>query len=227
MAFTHIKKSKGSQYKGVHKSSTSKKFFAKICMKNGSYISKDFKTELQAHKHYLEMRELLNLRRKRVKEDLMESVREVAKQVKQKKKVLKSRKIKRKNPLKDRKRYYNTLTQSDKNHIHGKARHHCELCGIQYTEHIEGEVDHVIPLQYFGTNNYPNLQSICTACHKWKCSHLDKIIGNMQENADYNDKIDKVKEVQQKLFEKKYGVNKNTNIIINNNKNTISLNISS
>ena len=48
----------------------------------------------------------------------------------------------------------------------------------------------------------------------------------MQENADYNDKIDKVKEVQQKLFEKKYGVNKNTNIIINNNKNRISLNIS-
>ena len=60
MAFTHVKKSKGSQYKGVHKSSTSKKFIAKICMKNGSYISKDFKTELQAHKHYLEMRELLN-----------------------------------------------------------------------------------------------------------------------------------------------------------------------
>ena len=153
----------------------------------------------------------------------MESVREV---VKQKKKVLKSRKIKSKNPLKDRKRYFNTLTQSDKKHIHGKARYHCELCRVQYTEHIEGEVDHVIPLQYYGTNNYPNLQSICTACHKWKCSHLDKIIGKMQEYDDYNDKIDKVKEVQQKLFEKKYGVNKNTNIIINNNKNTISLNIS-
>lgn len=216
MGFTHIKKTKGSSYRGVYRSIDAKKFYVKIGLKNGKYISNNFDSELDASKHYLEMRELLYPRNKSIKDDSTECIEEIKKNKNTKK---------RKKPSKSRKRLCNTLGQSDKKFIHGKARYQCELCKVKYTEYIEGEVDHVIPLQYYGTNNYPNLQSICTSCHKWKCNHLDKIIGKMQENDDYNDKISIIKEVQRKLFEKKFGVNNNTDITINNNNKTFTISI--
>lgn len=216
--FTHRKKGKGSKYPGVHFCKYTKKYFVKISFPNGFYISRKFNSEGDASIHYNEFKQTYC--KKKVETIIDEkmsndNIDEYISPKKRKKKLVKKKK---------RIRYINTLTESDKKYIHGKARHFCELCKVQYTELIQGDVDHVIPLQYYGNNTFPNLQSLCKTCHKWKTGHLDRIIGRMQENKD-ND-IEIIKQIQKKLFNKKFGNKNNTNITINNGTNAINLIVS-
>lgn len=202
--FTHRKKRKDSKYQGVHFCRYTEKYFVKISFPNGTYVSKKFNYEKDAAMHYNEFKKIYCKKKVETIDDISPK--------------------KRKKKKKKRIRYTNTLTESDKKYIHGKARHFCELCKVQYTELIQGDVDHVIPLQYYGNNTFPNLQSLCKTCHKWKTGHLDRIIGCMQENKD-ND-IEIIKQIQKKLFNKKFGNKNNTNITINNGTNAINLTVS-
>jgi 5-methylcytosine-specific restriction endonuclease McrA len=216
--FTHKKKGKGSKYHGVHFCQDTKKYFVKICFPKGFYISRKFNFEIDASIHYNEFKQTYCKKKvdtitdEKISND---NIDEDISPTKCKKKSVKKKK---------RIRYTNTLTESDKKYIHGKARHFCELCKVQYTELIQGDVDHVIPLQYYGNNTFPNLQSLCKTCHKWKTGHLDRIIGRMQENKD-ND-IEIIKQIQKKLFNKKFGNKNNTNITINNGTTAINLTVS-
>lgn len=216
--FTHRKKGKGSKYPGVHFCKYTKKYFVKICFPKGFYISNKFNSEIEASNHYNEFKQIYC--KKKIEtivddETSDDNIDNDISPTKRKKKSVKKKK---------RIRYSNTLTEADKKYIHGRARHFCELCKVQYTELIQGDVDHIIPLQYYGNNTFPNLQSLCKTCHKWKTGHLDRIIGHMQEDKD-ND-IEIIKQIQKKLFNKKFGNKNNTNITINNGTNAINLTVS-
>ena len=213
--FTHIKKRKVSKYKGVHFCRYTEKYFVKISFPKGTYVSKKFNSDKDASIHYNEFKQTYCKKKVETIIDEKMSNDNIDEYISPKK---------RKKKKKKRIRYTNTLTESDKKYIHGKARHFCELCKVQYTELIQGDVDHVIPLQYYGNNTFPNLQSLCKTCHKWKTGHLDRIIGRMQENKD-ND-IEIIKQIQKKLFNKKFGNKNNTNITINNGTNAINLTVS-
>ena len=214
--FTHRKKGKGSKYPGVHLCKYTKKYFVKISFPNGFYISRKFNSEVDASIHYNEFKQTYCKKKVETIIDDETSDDDISP-------TKRNRKSIKKNKKKKRTRYTNSLTEADKKYIHGRARHFCELCKVQYTELIQGDVDHVIPLQYYGNNTFPNLQSLCKTCHKWKTGHLDRIIGSMQENKD-ND-IEIIKQIQQKLFNKKFGNKNNTNITINNGTNAINLTV--
>lgn len=216
--FTHKKKGKGSEYPGVHFCKDTKKYFVKICFPKGFYISNKFNSEIEASNHYKEFKQTFCKKKVEINVDDKTSDDNICEDIsptKRKKKAVKKKK---------RIRYTNTLTESDKKYVHGLARHFCQLCRVQYTELIQGDVDHIIPLQYYGNNTFSNLQSLCKTCHKWKTGHLDNIIGNMQKDKD-ND-IEIIKQIQKKLFNKKFGNKNNTNITINNGTNAINLTVS-
>lgn len=216
--FTHKKKGKGSKYPGVHFCQDTKKYFVKICFPKGFYISRKFNFEIDASIHYNEFKQTYCKKKvdtitdEKISNDNIDE--DISPTKRNKKSVKKKKRI----------RYTNSLTEADKKYIHGRARHFCELCKVQYTELIQGDVDHVIPLQYYGNNTFPNLQSLCKTCHKWKTGHLDRIIGRMQEDKDNN--IEIIKQIQRKLFNKKFGNKNNTNITINNGTNAINLTVS-
>ena len=51
--------------------------------------------------------------------------------------------------------------------------HHplCEICGTNGRTTAATEVDHIQPLREGGTNDYFNLQAICSRCHKRKTGY--------------------------------------------------------
>ena len=223
LCFTHRKKGKGSKYPGVHFCKYTKKYFVKISFPQGFYISRKFNNEDEASFHYNEFKQTYCKKKIKAFDDNDDKTSNDDSDIsptKRNRKSINNTKEKKKKRI----RYRNTLTESDKKYVHGKARHFCELCKVQYTEIIQGDVDHVIPLQYYGNNTFPNLQSLCKTCHKWKTGHLDRIIGCMQENKDNDIKI--IKQIQRKLFNKKFGNKNNTNITINNGVNAINLTVS-
>ena len=112
--------------------------------------------------------------------------------------------------------YQNTLTNTDKWRIQARQNFCCNLCGRSFTSMvIQPDADHVRPLQFGGTNNYDNLQSLCKACHAWKTQHFDKVIGEMVAYKDYDRET--FLKLQKEHYLKKHGVmNIPHNIMLNN-----------
>ena len=62
----------------------------------------------------------------------------------------------------------------ERNTIASKQNWRCNFC-----QNLFGpfwEVDHLVPLQYGGTNRYQNLQALCVDCHRFKTFYLDSFI---------------------------------------------------
>ena len=197
--FTNRKKFKGSKYIGVIRSKYSKGYYAKkmihIDGNQCTIMSNIFKNELDAAKLYDKITIKMNLIKNRNTQlnfaDNL-SAKLSAKLAEKKKRKKLNYHI-----------YNNTLTNTDKWLVQAKQNFCCNLCKENFAnKKIQPDADHIRPLQYGGTNNFDNLQSLCKTCHSWKTQHLDKIIGNMvdYENYDRNTFIN----LQEKLYKKKY-----------------------
>ena len=101
--------------------------------------------------------------------------------------------------------YQNTLTNTDKWNIQARQNFCCNLCGKRFSPSTgPPDADHIRPLQYGGTNNYNNLQSLCKVCHSWKTQHFDKVIGEMVSYKDYERET--FLKLQREQYLKKHGV---------------------
>ena len=63
------------------------------------------------------------------------------------------------------------FSQLDRNGIASKQEWSCNMCGEALGTFYE--IDHLLPLQFGGSNGYRNLQAICLRCHRFKTQYLD------------------------------------------------------
>ena len=106
---------------------------------------------------------------------------------------------------------------------------HCNLCNKSFAKiGIPPDADHIVPLQYGGTNNYSNIQSLCKNCHSWKTQHFDKVINNMMEYKEYD--VSVILDKQKELYLKSHDIIESIdhNIMLSNflnNSNNAQLNV--
>lgn len=127
---------KGSKYPGVHFCKYTKKYFVKISFPQGFYISRKFNNEVEAYFHYNKFKQTYCKKKIKAFEDDDKTSNDNIDDndispTKRNRKLINSKKEK-KEKKKKRIQYRNTLTESDKKYVHGKARHFCELCKVQY-----------------------------------------------------------------------------------------------
>ena len=85
----------------------------------------------------------------------------------------KKRKFENNSILGDIKEKRGSIPHDIKDEIIKRDEGKCQLC-LEHKERFE--IDHLIPLQYNGTNSKDNLQALCYGCHKFKTSFLDNHI---------------------------------------------------
>ena len=185
VSFTIRKKRKRSKFIGVYAVNSRGKvmYLAKIITSFGNnrctLTSQLFNSEEEAARAYDSMTTGLNPTRNN-RLNFPESRQ--SQEDKQSKKPKNRKRKRRSYPI-----YQNTLTNTDKWRIQARQNFCCNLCGRSFTTmSIQPDADHLRPLQYGGTNNYDNLQSLCKACHAWKTQHFDKVIGEMVAYKDYD-----------------------------------------
>lgn len=127
-------------------------WYARVTHNRKATFYGPFKTELQAAKEYENVRSR-NLNKK-----------------------LKSGSVRQHIAEKNVRKHF---SQMDRNGIAAKQSWKCNMCNDALDAHYE--IDHLLPLQYGGTNGYRNLQAICLCCHRFKTQYLDSKIKQFAE----------------------------------------------
>ena len=219
--FTNRKKRKHSKYIGVYRSNKSLKYYAKKNTPFGEFTSKQFDKEIDAAHCYDKITKMLNKKNNKL------NFPEKGKHINQNDDVQNIPKKKRK-----RRQYVihkNTLTNTDKWNAQMRQNFHCNLCNKSFAKiGIPPDADHIVPLQYGGTNNYSNIQSLCKNCHSWKTQHFDKVINNMMEYKEYD--VSVILDKQKELYLKSHDIMESIdhNIMLSNflnNSNNAQLNV--
>lgn len=83
------------------------------------------------------------------------------------------------------------ISEKDKIYIIIEQTSQCNLCQqpLQNKNNISDfEIDHIIPLEQGGTNNFYNLQALCHICHKIKTTEIDSGIITRLLQAHFREK---------------------------------------
>jgi len=86
------------------------------------------------------------------------------------------------------------LSKDERSGISSEQNNKCNLClnllGSYY------EIDHIIPLEQGGTNDFQNLQALCASCHRFKTTVLDRgVIARILQAKLQNTKNEKMTKV--------------------------------
>lgn len=88
-----------------------------------------------------------------------------------------------------------TFSRWERARLAAKQEWLCNFCSERLPEYYE--LDHMLPLQFGGSNQYENVQVLCNRCHHYKTEHLDAQVINrrLKERGDLT-RAD-VEEIQQ------------------------------
>ena len=168
-----------SSLKGVYLCPKTKLYYALLHFKNEEYKSKLFEKERDAYNKY---EYFLNKLKRLPNSKVMERYKVEKIKIKRpyKKRTYKKREIPdNKNTIK---RHINdnkstikrkNLSFTDLYLVAHNQNHLCNICQDQLNKGFQG--DHIIPLQYGGTNNFSNFQALCHNCHLFKTNRIDKV----------------------------------------------------
>lgn len=214
--FTKKKKRKRSKYIGVYRYHKGMKYYTKKTTSFGVFTSKLFNKEIDAAYCYDKITKMLNNKRNN-KLNFPGPDNNINQ----------NNDIKNKQKKRKRRQYIihkNTLTNTDKWNVQMRQNFHCNLCKKHFAKiGIPPDADHIVPLQYGGTNNYSNIQSLCKNCHSWKTQHFDKVIHNMMEYKEYD--VSVILDKQKELYLKSHDIMENIDhnimlsIFLNNSTN--------
>jgi len=201
---------KGSSLKGVYLCKKTNKYYAMAHCNKEKYIGKLFNNEVDAHEQYKKLLDYFSknsCKMYRFKVDVKKRVlkRNIRKENKLIKKKPYKRKVKIKIKIKESfKRKHLSFTDAyrlahDQNHL-------CNICQEKLKDGFEQ--DHIIPLQYGGTNNYTNFQALCNKCHLYKTNRVDNVYikGIVEKNKNIS--TDLIIKICRNSYHKFYGRNK-------------------
>jgi 5-methylcytosine-specific restriction endonuclease McrA len=194
---------KGSSLKGVYLCKKTNKYYAMAHCNKEKYIGKLFKNEVDAHEQY---KKLLNYFLKNsCKMNRFKVTVKKRDSCKEKKKLIKRPYTKKKIKIKKESFKRKNLSFTDAYRLAHDQNHLCNICQEELKDGFQ--LDHIIPLQYGGTNNYTNFQALCNKCHLYKTNRVDNIHIKSIVEQNKNAPTDLIVKICRNSYHKFYGTN--------------------
>lgn len=212
---------KGSSLKGVYLCKKTNKYYAMAHCNKEKYIGKLYKNDFDAHEQYKKLLDYFSknsckMNRFKVvmkKRGSKKGIKRGAKKCSQKDVQKKNKSIKRpykKKIIKKESCKRKNLSFSDAYRLAHEQFHLCNICQDELKDGFQ--LDHIIPLQYGGTNNYTNFQALCNKCHLYKTNRVDNIHikGIVEQNK--NIPTDLIVKICRNSYHNFYGMKKGESI---------------
>jgi 5-methylcytosine-specific restriction endonuclease McrA len=213
----HKNAKKGSSLKGVYLCKKTKKYYAMAHCNKEKYISKLYNNEEDAHEQYKKLlnyfvknsckmnRFKVTIKKRKVRHDTQNNIKSNFQSNARKKKQSIKRPYK-KNTIKKEYCKRKHLNFTDAYRLAHDQNHLCNICQEELKDGFEQ--DHIIPLQYGGTNNYTNFQALCNKCHLYKTNRVDNVYIKGIAEKNKNISTDLIVKICRNSYHKFYGKKK-------------------
>jgi len=200
----HKNAKKGSSLKGVYLCKKTNKYYAMAHCNKEKYIGKLYKNEADAYEQYKKLLDYFS--KNSCKMNRFKVTVKKRNSCKKKQPIIKRPYTKKKIKLKKEYCKRKNLSFTDAYRLAHDQNHLCNICQEELKDGFQ--LDHIIPLQYGGTNNYTNFQALCNKCHLYKTNRVDNIHikGIVEQNK--NAQTDLIVKICRNSYHKFYGMKK-------------------